>query len=84
MTYATRSASTTLVLGIVAFLFCWVPFVGLVGLVAGTVGLVRSRAVFRNRTEPYGQAVAGNILSGIAVTVVVVLHTIMGVALAVY
>ena len=63
----------SLVLGVVAFLFCWIPLVGAVGIplsglgvLLGMIGLVV--AVFR-RGASIGYPIAGTVISGLALLV---------------
>lgn len=66
-------AIAALVLGILALLNCWIPFVGVVGLVLGVVGLVFGIVslvrVGRNLASGKGMAIAGTICSSIAIVV---------------
>ncbi|KGM11132.1 DUF4190 domain-containing protein [Cellulomonas bogoriensis] len=64
-------ADTALVLGIVAVLLSWLPFVGLLGVVGGAVGaVVGTRALRRARDKGYGglgTARSGIVLGAVAV-----------------
>ncbi len=66
-------AIASLVLGILALLNCWIPFVGVVGLVLGVVGLVFGIVslvrVGRHLASGKGMAIAGTICSSFAIVV---------------
>jgi len=63
----------SLVLGIVAFLFCWVPLIGILtipvaalGLLLGGIGLV---VAFLRRGSGIGYPIAGGVVSGMALAI---------------
>ncbi|MGI5127485.1 DUF4190 domain-containing protein [Pseudonocardia sp. CA-107938] len=67
------AAVTSLVLGILALLFCWIPFIGVIAwpllLVGGGLGLGALGPTRRGEADGYGLAVAGVVCSGVALVV---------------
>ncbi len=69
-------AITSLVLGILALLFCWIPFVGVIAwpllLVGGGLGIVALGPTRRGEADGHGLAIAGVVCSGVALLVCLV------------
>lgn len=66
-------AVTSLVLGVLALLFCWIPFVGVVAwpllLVGGGLGVAALGPTRQGRSDGHGLAIAGVACSGVALLV---------------
>lgn len=75
------SGHASIGVGIVAILLCWVPFLGIVGLALGVLGMTLAFRALRLRQLGYvadrGTAVAGLVLSTIAAVVAGVMHLII-------
>jgi len=73
----------SLVLGIVAAVFAWIPFCGTWALVPAIVGLVLGIIDWvkkKKADQPKGKAIAGTVCSGVALIIIAIWWALVGAA----
>lgn len=66
------NAVVGLVMGIIALLLCWIPFVGIVSWVIGGLGMLFSVLGFRQDNASRAMTIVGIVLNGLALVVCVI------------
>ena len=71
-----------LVLGIVGIVFTFIPGINLIGIIAAIIGIILSAIAMKQQPEKKGMAVAGLVLSIIALVIWVIAVLIVGMLFA--
>ena len=71
-----------LVLGIVGIVFTFIPGINLIGIIAAIIGIILSAIAMKQQPDKKGMAVAGLVLSIIALVIWVIAVLIVGMLFA--